>query len=150
MRVADFCRRDVVVIDHQKTLLEAAVAMRECHSGDVVVVRQEGTKVLPIGIVSDHDVVVEAVAEAVNPQSLKVKDLLVKPLLSVHEDQDLRQCMKVMKLNRLRRLLVVDDDETLVGIISVHDVMEALTTELNDFAMLFNAPPVKQHEGGCA
>ncbi|VUD59319.1 Hypoxic response protein 1 [Thalassocella blandensis] len=143
MKVLDYCNREVVVVHKDKTPLDAAVAMRECHSGDVVVVEEVAGKVLPLGIVTDRDIAVEIVAEQVDPQEITVKDLLFKPLITVHQNEDYHLCVRLMKHKAVRRVPVVDDEGALVGIISVDDIIEQLTEDISDLAMLFNSPPTK-------
>lgn len=141
MIVSNYCRRNVVVIEESKTPLDAAIAMRECSSGDVVVVRRDNNNDIPIGVISDRDIVIEIVGEKIDPESVTVKDMLLKPVVTVNESEDLNQCMQIMKQCALKRLPVVDDDGLLVGIISVDDVIEVLSSHINDFALLFNTPP---------
>lgn len=141
MIVADYCRRDVVIIDQNQSPLDAAVAMRECNSGDVVVVKKEDEKAVPIGVVTDRDITIEIVAEKIDPQEVAVKDIIIKPLVTVRESDDLSKCIKLMKQRAVRRLPVIDEQDKLVGIISVDDVIEVLSGHINDFALLFNTPP---------
>ncbi len=143
MRVLDFCNRDVVVVYKDQTPLDAARAMRECNSGDVVVVEDKAGKVMPLGIVTDRDIAVEIVAEQVDPQEITVKDILFKPLISINQNDDFHLCVRLMKRKAIRRVPVVDDEGALVGIISVDDVIELLTADINDLATLFNDPPRK-------
>lgn len=143
MIVADYCRRDVVIIEQDKSPLDAAIAMRECHSGDVVVVDSGGGVALPVGVVSDRDITIEIVAEKIDPQEVAIKDIIIRPLVTINESDDLSLCVKKMKQHALRRLPVVDSKGALVGIISVDDVIEVLSSHINDFALLFNTPPQK-------
>lgn len=145
MKVSDYCKRDVVVVSKEQTPLDAAIAMRECQSGDVVVIDNAHGKPIPLGIITDRDIAVEIVAEGVDPQEITVKDILFKPLISIHENEDFAQCVSLMKRKAVRRLPVVNDDGSLVGIISVDDIIEVLTEDINDLAMLFNTPPLKGH-----
>ncbi|MFT5083952.1 MAG: CBS domain-containing protein [Lentisphaeria bacterium] len=144
MRVAEYCNRNVVIIEDDQTPLEAALATRECHSGDVVVVRREGLKTRPIGIVTDRDIAIEIVAENVDPQEVAVEDVLYRPLIIIDENEDLAQCIKLMKRKAVRRLPVVDGDGSLVGIISEDDIIEVLTEDISDPSMLFNSPPIRE------
>ncbi len=147
MIVADYCRRDVVIIDQNQTPLDAAIAMRECHSGDVVVVESQQSSLVPLGVVTDRDIAIEIVAEQIDPQEVTIKDIVIKPLVTIKENDDLSNCIKTMKQHAVRRLPVVDNAGHLVGIISVDDVIEALSSDINDFAVLFNTPPQQATEG---
>jgi len=144
MIVADYCRRDVVILEEDKTPLDAAIAMRECHTGDVVVVAKQSENLVPVGLISDRDITIEVVAENIDPQEVTVRDLVIGPLVTIEENADLSQCIKLMKQKALRRLPVVNSDQVLVGIISVDDVIEVLSSHINDFALLFNTPPKRE------
>ena len=62
MPIGDFCKRDVVVTDRNASVTEAARLMREHHVGSVIVVGEGNGSLRPVGIVTDRDMVVEAVS----------------------------------------------------------------------------------------
>lgn len=81
MRVGEYCNRDVVVINSNESVKKAAELMRSYHVGDLVLVEETDNKKVPIGIVTDRDLVVEVMAAGVTPESLLVRDILTEPFL---------------------------------------------------------------------
>ena len=72
MRIGDFCNREVVVIKEDSSVTEAASIMREYHVGDVVAVREQYGRRVPVGILTDRDIALGVVAEKIDPKSVSV------------------------------------------------------------------------------
>ncbi|KTC90298.1 CBS domain-containing protein [Fluoribacter dumoffii] len=127
MRVGEYCNRDVVVINSNESVKKAAELMRSYHVGDLVLVEETDNKKVPIGIVTDRDLVVEVMAAGVTPESLLVRDILTEPFFSVFEKDSLFDALEVMHSKKIRRLPVIKEDNTLIGIITLDDFIEILT-----------------------
>ncbi len=136
MRVGEFCNREVVVIEEERSVTEAAVVMREYHVGDVVIVRAEYGKQIPVGILTDRDIALGIVANGTDPDSVSVGDAMSFNLTTVAEDDDLMHVIEVMRENGIRRVPVIDPNEALVGILTVDDVLDLLSEILIDLAHL--------------
>jgi len=136
MRVGEFCNREVVVIEEERSVTEAAVVMREYHVGDVVIVRAEYGKQTPVGILTDRDIALGIVANGTDPDSVSVGDAMSFELTTVAEDDDLMHVIEVMRENGIRRVPVIDSNEALVGILTVDDVLDLLSEILIDLAHL--------------
>ncbi len=136
MRVGEFCNREVVVIEEERSVTEAAVVMREYHVGDVVIVRTEYGRQIPVGILTDRDIALGIVANGTDPDSVSVGDAMSFELTTVAEDDDLMHVIEVMRENGIRRVPVIDSNEALVGILTVDDVLDLLSEVLIDLAHL--------------
>lgn len=136
MRVGEFCNREVVVIEEDNSITEAARVMREYHVGDVVIVKAQNGKQFPVGILTDRDVALEIVAKGITPDSIGVGDAMSFDLTTVNEDDDLMHVIEIMRDKGIRRVPVVDFDEALVGILTVDDVLDLLSEILIDIAHL--------------
>lgn len=99
------------------SVTEAAQAMKEQDVGSLPVV--EGERL--VGIVTDRDIVVRAVAEGVDPRTATVGDVTSGDLVTVEPDEDLDDALKLMAQHRIRRLPVVEDGR-LVGVVAQADV----------------------------
>lgn len=126
MRVGEYCNRDVVVINSNESVMNAAELMRSYHVGDLVLLEEQGNKKIPIGIVTDRDLVVEVMAAGVKPNSLLVRDILTEPCCCVYENDSLLDALEMMHAKKIRRLPVVNNDKTLIGIITLDDFIDIL------------------------
>lgn len=78
-----------------------------------------------IGVVTDRDIVLRAVAQQKNPQGMPVREVASRELVTVRPDEDLSEALKLMAFNQVRRLPVVDEDNNLVGVLAQADVASA-------------------------
>ena len=136
MRVGEICNREVVVIEEEQSVTQAAVVMREYHVGDVVVVREQYGKQTPVGILTDRDIALGIVANGTDPDKVSVGDAMSFNLTTVTEDDDLMHAIEVMREHGIRRVPVTDAEETLLGILTVDDVLDLLSEVLIDLAHL--------------
>ena len=138
MRVGEYCNREVVVIEQEESVTAAARIMREYHVGDVVIIRSQQGKQIPLGIITDRDIALEIVAKAADPEMISVGDAMSYELTTVNEDDDLMQAIEIMRDKGIRRLPVVDLDETLVGILTVDDVLDLFSEVFIDIVHLID------------
>ena len=136
MHAGGFCNREVVVIEEESSITEAAVLMRENHVGDVVIVRTQYGKKVPVGILTDRDIALEIVAPGADPEAVRVGDAMSFELTTVNEDDDLLHVIEVMGDKGIRRVPVVDIDEALVGIMTIDDIIDLLSEVLIDLTHL--------------
>lgn len=132
MPVGEVCNREVIVVGPEADAFEASRLMREFHVGDLVVVESHGEANIPLGIVTDRDLVLEVIAQGVDPASVVMKDLMGEPLETVNEDEALLDTLQRMREKGLRRMPVVNDIGTLQGILTMDDILELLAEELMD------------------
>src|SRR5579871_6107032 len=147
MPIGDVCVRDVVVASKDTTVQEAAVLMRHHHVGDLVVVEEgaDGRKI-PVGIVTDRDIVVSVVAPTLNAAVYTLGDMALRELVTVKEDQGVFEAIQQMRMTGVRRMPVVDRAGGLVGIISVDDLVQLLSEEMSELAKLISREQVLEIE----
>jgi len=136
MSVGTLCNRDVVCATPQMSAAEAARLMRQYHVGNLIVAEEKDGKRLPVGIVTDRDLVIEVIAQRVMPDNVTLADIMSVTLVTAHEDDDLMDTIKRMRAKGVRRIPVLDADNALAGILSVDDVIDLLAEELTDLAHL--------------
>jgi len=143
MPIGDVCIRDVVVASKNITVREAALLMRRNHVGDLVITEENADgRQIPVGIVTDRDIVLSVIATALDPAVYTVGDLVSRDLVTVSEDQGVFESIQHMRMNGVRRMPVVDRQGGLVGIISVDDVVQLLSEEMISLAKLISREPV--------
>lgn len=136
MPIGEICNREVVIVQPNNTVLEAAQLMRQRHVGDVVVVVERGGVRVPVGIVTDRDLVVEIMAPELSQTAMTVGDIMVADLVTMRENTGVFETIQYMRAKGVRRLPVVNGDGGLVGILALDDLLELLAEELFALAKL--------------
>ncbi len=134
MLVGEACNREVVVVAKDAATDVAIGLMREYHVGDVVVVEDRLGQKIPVGILTDRDVVIELLAEGVDLDAVSVGDIMSYELHVAREGDGLTNTIKTMKQKGVRRLPVVNDQGGLVGILTLDDIIEIMAELLDDLA----------------
>ena len=97
---------------------EAARLMKSEDVGSLPIL--EGERVT--GVVTDRDIVIRAVAEEKDPRGMPVREVASRDLVTIDQDQDLSEALKLMASHQVRRIPVVDRDDRLVGVVAQADV----------------------------
>lgn len=132
MRAYDICTRDVVCIGSDASVTEAAKLMRARHAGMLVVTVQPDGERVPIGIVTDRDIVTAVVAAEVPAASLVVGDIMTAPAVTCGEDHYLFELIAIMRTHAVRRLPLVNAKGGLAGLVAADDVYGALGLMLHE------------------
>ncbi|NNF97208.1 MAG: CBS domain-containing protein [Halobacteria archaeon] len=138
MSAGEYCNRDVVVVSKAETVSEAVELMRKHHVGDVVVVEQAKQGAIPVGILTDRDIVLEILAEDVDLNTVTIGDVMSYELITITESTTLIDTIKLMRQKGIRRIPVVNDKGTLEGLLSVDDLLELLAEQLTDIVALIS------------
>lgn len=133
MDAGELCNRQVVIATPEESILAAARRMRDHRVGCLVVVEGEPGQRRPIGIVTDRDIVVYAVADT-SLDRRSVRACMNPNLVTAREHEDLVAVIRRMRAHRVRRIPVVDEGGLLQGILSVDDVLEVLAEEVGELA----------------
>lgn len=146
MPVGEVCNREVVIINKKDSILETAKLMRNHHVGDVVVVEAKEGCIIPVGIVTDRDIVIELIAGEVPLDSVFVEDIMSPDLISVNENQGIWDTIQCMRGKGIRRIIVTGEKGNLVGILSSDDLTDLLSEELSDVVKTFMREQIKEKE----
>jgi len=136
MPISEICNREVITVQHNDTALEAARLMRQHHVGDVVVVVEDSGVRVPVGVITDRDLVVEIMAPELDQRVITVGDIMAPGLVTVKENTGVFEAIRHMRAKGVRRLPVVNDSGGLVGILTLDDLLELLSEELLALARL--------------
>lgn len=135
MSVGEFCNRQVVIARPESDIVAVAKLMRQYHVGDVVIVRgEEGEATIPLGIITDRDLVIELLAKEVDLNKVTAGDVMSHELVSCPETIGLWDALQRLASKAVRRLVVVSDTGSLVGILTVDDILELLADEMTSLA----------------
>jgi CBS domain-containing protein len=137
MTIGDICNRNVVVAPKGEMVTDAAKRMRTSHVGDLVVVENRSGRHVPIGIVTDRDIVIAAVAgDPDHINYLMVNDVMTSDLVTATEQDSIEAALKKMHEHGIRRLPIVDTAGTLVGILTLDDILRYLTGQQTELVAL--------------
>jgi len=138
MSIGEICTREVVITRPEMSVADAAELMRRHHVGDLVVVNELEGKRIPVGIVTDRDIVVEVVAAKLDPAALTVGEIMGLELVTGHEDDAIFDTLQSMRTKGVRRVPIVDEAGGLLGIVTVDDLIEVFAEELTDLARVIS------------
>jgi CBS domain-containing protein len=134
MTVGEVCTRSVVTAEANETVAEAARRMRDRHVGDVIIADSQRR---PVGVLTDRDIVVSAVAQSPDKlEALRVGDIMTRDPATARTGESLDAALKRMHSLGVRRLPVVDLDGRLEGIVAFDDILEVMTGELGELVGL--------------
>jgi len=136
MPIGEICNREVIFVNRDVTVHAACKLMRHYHVGSLVVVDEIDGKRIPVGIVTDRDVVVEVDALELDSKVITAGDIMSPQLVTVAENHGVLETIEVMRSKSVRRVPIVDADNRLIGIIAIDDLLEVLAGELSDIARI--------------
>jgi CBS domain-containing protein len=134
MSVGTICTRHVFSVDAEADAIQAAKAMREYHVGFLVVMQNKDGRPTPVGVLTDRDIVLEVVAQNVDPRAIAVRDIMTANPLVVREDAQLHDTLLKMRAAGVRRVPVQDTHGKLIGVLSIDDVVGFLNEVVQDLS----------------
>ena len=146
MPIGEICIREVIICNRVTTVLESAQLMRRYHVGDLVIVDESGGKRIPVGLITDRDIVTSVIALQLDPATITAGDLISREIVAVREDQGVLETIERMRVHGVRRMPVIDQLGSLVGIISVDDLIELLAEELSKLPKLISKERAQEAE----
>jgi signal-transduction protein with cAMP-binding, CBS, and nucleotidyltransferase domain len=110
---------------------DAARLMRDKHVGSLVITDTNEGRVMPIGILTDRDIVIEIISRDISLNEVTVGDVMTYALLKVTEDENIFDVAQRMRARGVRRVPVISRLGELIGIIAADDILELLSEELS-------------------
>lgn len=144
MPIGEVCNKEIITVQSEDSVLDAAKLMRQNHVGDVLVVENRNGVNVPIGIVTDRDLVMEIMAPELDSSVITVGDIMAPEFTTVKESAGLFEAIQHMRNMAVRRLPVVDESGQLVGIVTLDDLLVLLADELHALARLVTREQQKE------
>lgn len=144
MPIGEICNREVIFVQKETTVLEAARLMREHHVGSLVALDEIAGIRQPVGLVTDRDLVVEVLALGLDASVITVGDIMLTGPATVSERTGVYETIQYMRDKAVRRLPVVNEQGELVGIVSMDDLLSLLAEELSQLSALISREQAKE------
>lgn len=144
MSIGEICNRDTIFTTRASSIGDAARLMREHHVGDLVVAEDKNGRRVPVGILTDRDLVVEILAKGVDMNAVNVGDIMSNELVTAREGDGIYETLQHMRAKGVRRVPVVDAGGGLVGIVSADDLLDLLADELTALARLVSREQARE------
>ena len=142
MKLSEVMTRDVQIANPDDTLAEAALRMTDHEVGALPVCN--GRKVL--GMITDRDLVVRGIARHLDPETTQVQRCMSEGVLWCYEDEDISEAARKMAEQQVRRLIVVDRDKNLVGMVALADVARSADEQVSGSVLEdISAPSLSAH-----
>ena len=126
MLLKEMCTPEVVCCGPETRVTEAARMMRHRHVGDLVVVDNPDEERTPLGVVTDRDLVVEVLANGLDPSATTLASLMRTPVVLANESEDTSQLIERMRTDGVRRVPVVNHHGGVVGIVTLNDLLNVV------------------------
>jgi CBS domain-containing protein len=131
MPINECCTTTVVTCGTDASVPEVAELMRRHHVGAILVTAGQDADRVPVGIITDRDIVLETVALQLDVPIFTAGDIMSTPVISVRESEGIIEALRLMRSSNIRRLPVVTEAGTLYGIVSSDDLLKLLAAELS-------------------
>ena len=134
MNVEQVQSRNIVHAQQSRSLQEAADLMGRHHVGALLVTEDEPNQDRAIGIVTDRDLVLRALAEGIGPKDATLGQMMTRALLTVAKTASIHEALETMRESGVRRLGVTEETGSVVGIVSLDDIVDTLAAEFTNLA----------------
>jgi len=138
MTIGTICTRETVIAKKDNTIVEVAKLMRQHHVGDIVVIKESEGENIPVGIVTDRDLVIEILAQELSPDTVTVGDIMSYEIVTARDDEGIWDTLQKMRAKGVRRMPIVNQRGGLVGIVTLDDLLELLSDELAGLAKIIS------------
>jgi len=137
--VTEYMDKDVLILSKHTQTREAARMLRHYETDDIIVTDE---KKLPIGIVTDEDILNKVSDASVYAEATQLKDVMSAPLITINEKSTLQDALHKMRDNNIRKLPVISKKNQVMGIIFQSTIANAIRNATSTAPRLLS-PPVK-------
>ena len=121
MLVKDVMTTDPACCTAETSLTDVANLMVDNDCGEIPVIENENSGI-PVGVVTDRDIVCRVVAKGFNPAEKTAADCMTIPVVTVTKDTTVEDCCRIMEEKMIRRVPVVDENGACCGIVALADI----------------------------
>lgn len=128
MRIEEIMTTDLATCTSESSLTDCAAMMKKFDCGMIPVVEGNGRK-MPIGALTDRDIVCRTLAEGINPMDCNAGDVMSQNPITIDHNEDHKKAVELMENNQVRRLIVVNENGECVGVVSQADLAREVSEE---------------------
>ncbi|MFX1739263.1 CBS domain-containing protein [Paraburkholderia sp. A1RI_3L] len=132
MHVGKIVTRPVETCGVNESASALAARMRQSHVGNLVVIEYRNGEAVPVGLVTDRDLVVTVLANKLDAERVTAGEIMSRGIVVANEGDEVSVALEQMRRSGVRRLPVVDETGKLTGIVAMDDVVEYLASMLVD------------------
>lgn len=127
LKVRELMKQGLTSVQSHETAYAAATMMRVLKIGSVFVKERDHI----VGIVTETDLVRKVMSMNLSPGTTTVASVMSTPVICIHQDRPIWDVADLMEQSNIRHLAVTDDEEAIVGVISVRDLLHPVA--IDDF-----------------
>lgn len=146
MTIGRVCSRELVTASLGEPVSDVARRLCERHVGAVIVTGTPADRPVPLGIVTDRDILRAQIARKAELTFLNVEEVMSRDPLVLEEHLGLIEGVERMRARGVRRAPVVDHSGALVGLVSTDDIVDAISSELAGLAHLIASQPGRESD----
>jgi CBS domain-containing protein len=146
LNAGDICNRIVTVAGRDMSLVQAAQLMRDHHVGCLVVVDETDAGRLVVGMLTDRDIVTAVIAQEVEPNTLRVEDVMATDVVTALEEDSVMDLLGLMRRKGLRRIPVTTPGRALQGLVTLDDLLEIFAEQLRALVLAIEAEQLRERK----
>jgi len=131
LKVKDITDGTFISLDQDTLVADAAKTLYEQEGCSVIVTRNDRSADhrIPVGIVTERDIIFRLVAQNRGPFKVTLKDIMSSPIVTIHSEKSAKEALAIIKNKKINRLPVVDGDGRLVGILTTQTIVQKLPVD---------------------
>lgn len=126
-KVSQYTMHNVIMLSESVKLPEACTLLKKKQTDEILVIDDANR---PIGIVTDEDILKRVADSLVNTSRTTVGDIMTFPVIGIKKDQTISNALEIMTKNKIRKLVVLSEDNSVEGLLYKNIIMEQITKSL--------------------
>ena len=118
--VHDIMSKEIYSIDEEQSIEDAAKIMSDKHISCIVALKN----LKPIGMLTESDLIRKIIAKSKNPKKIKIKEVMTPRLITTTGSAPVEKASNIMKQNKIKRLIVVNENKCIIGIVTQTDIIK--------------------------
>jgi len=144
MKVSEICSRGVVSVTESASLRDVAALMAKHRVGTVVVISKFSERAVPVGIITDRDIVRAQLEHVADLSRMRVADVMARPPVTVCSEDTIGTAIEILRGRGIRRAPVVNAHGELIGLVSTDDLIGEVARQVSAMAQMLQRQPSRE------